>query len=150
MACGGRVRDITMCRLAIFLRRAMRRWWALAGRRWRNPRAHRLPWRESSSSSFLRDDPGACLYSLLGLDDKATQAQIKHAFRSRARALHPDIANDDTAVDAFVRVVAAYEILSCSRRRAAYDATRRAGAFTGDASSWGGSRAASASSSSSS
>ena len=152
MACGGRVRDITMCRLAIFLRRAMRwRWWALAGRQWRNPRAHRLPWRESSSSSFLRDDPGACLYSLLGLDDpKATQAQIKHAFRSRARALHPDIANDDTAVDAFVRVVAAYEILSCSRRRAAYDATRRAGAFTGDASSWGGSRAASASSSSSS
>ena len=141
-----------MCRLAIFLRRAMRwRWWALAGRQWRNPRAHRLPWRESSSSSFLRDDPGACLYSLLGLDDpKATQAQIKHAFRSRARALHPDIANDDTAVDAFVRVVAAYEILSCSRRRAAYDATRRAGAFTGDASSWGGSRAASASSSSSS
>ena len=121
------------------------------GRRWRTPRAHRLPWRESSSSSFLREDPGACLYSLLGLDDpKATQAQIKHAFRARARARHPDIANDDTAVDDFVRVVAAYEILSCSRRRAAYDATRRAGAFTGDASSWGGSRAASASSASSS
>ena len=81
------------------------------------------------------------LYSLLGLDDpKATRAEIKHAFRSRARALHPDAANDDAAVDAFVRVVAAYEILSCSRRRAAYDATRRAGAFTGDASSWGGGR----------
>ena len=126
---------ITSCRLAISLRRAMR-WWALAGRQWRTPRAHRLPWRESSSSSFLRDDPGACLYSLLGLDDpKATRAEIKHAFRSRARALHPDAANDDAAVDAFVRVVAAYEILSCSRRRAAYDATRRAGAFTGDASS---------------
>lgn len=141
---------VVSCRLAISLRRVMR-WWALVGRQWRTPRAHRLPWRESSSSSFLREDPGACLYSLLGLDDpKATQAQIKHAFRSRARALHPDIANDDTAVDDFVRVVAAYEILSCSRRRAAYDATRRAGAFTGDASSWGGSRAASASSASSS
>ena len=141
---------ITSCRLAISLRRAMR-WWALAGRQWRTPRAHRLPWRESSSSSFLRDDPGACLYSLLGLDDpKATRAEIKHAFRSRARALHPDAANDDAAVDAFVRVVAAYEILSCSRRRAAYDATRRAGAFTGDASSWGGGRDASSSSSSSS
>ena len=60
-----------MCRLAIFLRRTMRGW-ALAGRRWRNPRAHRLPWRDSSSSSFLRDDPGACLYSLLGLDDDTT------------------------------------------------------------------------------
>ena len=130
------------------------RWWALAGRRWRpNDRAHHLPWRRaSSSSSILGDDRGACLYTLLGLDPRgdATLAQVKSAFKRRARAVHPDAAgrmnrvapgpDADDATDAFVRVVAAYEILSCERRRAAYDATRRSPSFM---------RGASASSSSS-
>lgn len=130
------------------------RWWALAGRRWRpNDRAHHLPWRRaSSSSSILGDDRGTCLYTLLGLDPRgdATLAQVKSAFKRRARAVHPDAAgvnrvapgpDADDATDAFVRVVAAYEILSCERRRAAYDATRRSPSFM---------RGASASSSSSS
>ena len=73
------------------------------------------------------------MYTLLGLDPRgdATLAQVKSAFKRRARAVHPDAAgvnrvapgpDADDATDAFVRVVAAYEILSCERRRAAYDA----------------------------
>ena len=124
------------------------RWWALAGRRWRpNDRAHHLPWRRaSSSSSILGDDRGTCLYTLLGLDPRgdATLAQVKSAFKRRARAVHPDAAgvnrvapgpDADDATDAFVRVVAAYEILSCEQRRAAYDATRRSPSFMRGASS---------------
>ena len=135
------------------------RWWALAGRRWLpNDRAHHLPWRRaSSSSSILGDDRGACLYTLLGLDPRgdATLAQVKSAFKRRARAVHPDAAgvsrvargpDADDATDAFVRVVAAYEILSCERRRAAYDATRRSPSFMRGASASSSSLASSSSS----
>ena len=51
-------------------------------------------------------------------------------FRRAAKRLHPDAlargdANEaDARTDTFVRAVAAYEILSCERRRALYDAER--------------------------
>jgi hypothetical protein len=72
--------------------------------------------------------PPSCLYALLGLDPAgaASRRDIKRAFREVAKRTHPDAtrADDAVAAEAFVRVLAAYEILSCEKRRALYDAER--------------------------
>ena len=75
----------------------------------------------------------SCAYDMLRVAPSATPAEIKTAFRRTARRLHPDAgppSEADRRTDAFVKAVAAYEILSCERRRALYDAETR---WTGDA-----------------
>ena len=70
----------------------------------------------------------SCAYEVLRVAPSATPAEIKTAFRRTARRLHPDAgppSEADRRTDVFVKAVAAYEILSCERRRALYDAERR-------------------------
>ena len=70
----------------------------------------------------------SCAYDVLRVAPSATPAEIKTAFRRTARRLHPDAgppSEADRRTDVFVKAVAAYEILSCERRRALYDAERR-------------------------
>ena len=70
----------------------------------------------------------SCAYDMLRVAPSATPAEIKTAFRRTARRLHPDAgppSEADRRTDVFVKAVAAYEILSCERRRALYDAERR-------------------------
>ena len=50
-------------------------------------------------------------YAALGLRDGATAAQIRKAFRNRARALHPDVSNDPNAADHFRELVGALEAI---------------------------------------
>eukprot|EP00933_Yihiella_yeosuensis_P055439 TRINITY_DN54223_c0_g1_i1.p1 TRINITY_DN54223_c0_g1~~TRINITY_DN54223_c0_g1_i1.p1 ORF type:complete len:563 (+),score=116.60 TRINITY_DN54223_c0_g1_i1:130-1689(+) len=59
-------------------------------------------------------------YDALGLTRNATAAQIRSAYRQRALSTHPDKGGNP---DEFVRVVAAFEELIDSSRRAAYDRT---------------------------
>ena len=58
-------------------------------------------------------------YEVLGVRPDATGEEIKRAFRSLARRLHPDVA--ETPAGDFHEVVAAYEVLSHPRRRSLYD-----------------------------
>ncbi len=61
------------------------------------------------------------LYDILGIAPSATIEQIRKAYRSRAKSLHPDV---NTTVDAgskFSELATAYETLSDARRRAEYD-----------------------------
>lgn len=60
-------------------------------------------------------------YALLGLDPKCSQAQIREAFRARAKQVHPDVNKSASAEEAFKRLNAAYTVLSDPVRRAAYD-----------------------------
>ena len=63
-------------------------------------------------------------YKVLGLKGRrATQAQIKTAYREKARETHPDKNPGDRegAEDRFRDVAAAYEILSDDKARADYD-----------------------------
>lgn len=60
-------------------------------------------------------------YELLGVTREADAAQIKKAYRKRARALHPDVNEDPDAEAQFRRVSEAYEVLSDDQRRATYD-----------------------------
>ena len=59
-------------------------------------------------------------YDLLGLKQGASAAEIKKAFREKAKRLHPDIAGSAQA-EAMRKIISAYEILSSPERRFEYD-----------------------------
>lgn len=67
-----------------------------------------------------RKDP-AGYYALLGVSEAASAAEIKTAFRQRAKELHPDRNSSPDAVRQFQQVNEAYEVLSNPDARAQYD-----------------------------
>src|ERR1700726_1920049 len=70
-----------------------------------------------SRTSMPRDP-----YDVLGVRRDASEQQIKKAFRTLARELHPDVnAHDPDAEEKFKEAAEAYEILSDPERRATYD-----------------------------
>ncbi len=73
--------------------------------------------------SQTRLDPDG-YYDRLGLQPAATRADIIAAYRAKARVLHPDVPRTGNAT-AFVAAKQAYDVLSNSQRRGAYD--RKAG-----------------------
>ena len=63
-------------------------------------------------------------YGTLGVDRRATDAEIKKAYRRLARKYHPDVnPGDTTAKKKFQDIAAAYELLKDARRRHRYDQT---------------------------
>src|ERR1700754_4718929 len=62
------------------------------------------------------------LYQRLGLKRGASEAEIKKAYRSLAKQLHPDRNKDNpNAAKRFGEVTAAYDLLSDKDKRARYD-----------------------------
>ena len=62
------------------------------------------------------------LYSRLGLKRGATEPEIKKAYRSLAKQLHPDRNKDNPkAAERFAEVTRAYDLLSDKNKRAQYD-----------------------------
>jgi DnaJ-class molecular chaperone len=61
-------------------------------------------------------------YEVLGVNRKASAAEIKSAFRRLAKKLHPDAnKNDPNAASRFAEINAAYEILGEKDKRKAFD-----------------------------
>ena len=60
-------------------------------------------------------------YATLGVERKATQDQIKRAYRKLARKYHPDVSKEPDAEGRFKDVAEAYEALNDPEKRAAYD-----------------------------
>jgi hypothetical protein len=60
-------------------------------------------------------------YGSLGLDQQATLAQIKDAYRELARRYHPDVTTDPEGPRRFIEVTEAYEVLSDPASRRSYD-----------------------------
>lgn len=58
-------------------------------------------------------------YAVLGVSTDATEKQLKTAYRMRSLQFHPDRKQGNTA--AFQRIASAYEVLSDSDKRRAYD-----------------------------
>ena len=66
-------------------------------------------------------------YELLGVPRGASDADIKRAFRTLARELHPDVSGEPDAAARFRDIAEAYEVLSDPERRATYDRFGKAG-----------------------
>uniref|UniRef100_A0A5B7CGR1 J domain-containing protein n=1 Tax=Davidia involucrata TaxID=16924 RepID=A0A5B7CGR1_DAVIN len=81
-------------------------------------------WLSSSTEPTPADFSGKNAYDILGVTETSSFAEIKASFRKLAKETHPDLAhskNDSSASQRFVQILAAYEILSDSEKRAHYD-----------------------------
>lgn len=61
------------------------------------------------------------LYQILGVERDASEADIKRAFRHKARELHPDVNKSPNAEEEFKELNEAYDVLSDANKRAQYD-----------------------------
>ena len=61
------------------------------------------------------------LYEVLGVQRDATPEQIKKAYRTLARQLHPDVNPDEQTQERFKEVTRAYDVLSDPKKRELYD-----------------------------
>lgn len=60
-------------------------------------------------------------YKILGVRPNATLAEIKKAYREKAKILHPDLSGDVTHRDEFEEMMQAYRVLSDTRQRSIFD-----------------------------
>ncbi|CAN1815144.1 DnaJ homolog subfamily C member 16 [Linum perenne] len=79
----------------------------------------------SAYDSTRAEFAGENAYDILGVSETSSSADIKASFRKLAKETHPDLAesNSDSKASSlrFIRISAAYQILSDSVRRAHYD-----------------------------
>lgn len=70
-------------------------------------------------------------YEILGVSKKASQDDIKRAYRNLARKNHPDVNKEPGAAEKFKEINEAYQILSDPQKRSQYDYFGQAGAGAG-------------------
>ena len=77
-------------------------------------------------------------YEVLGVSKEASEAEIKSAFRKKAKEFHPDLNKDDpSAADKFKEAQEAYSVLSDENKRKMYDQYGHAGVGSGASGGYG-------------
>lgn len=71
-------------------------------------------------------------YAILDLESGADDAEIKKAFRKKAKKYHPDVNKADSANEQFKRVYTAYEVLSDPYKKKLYDEIRKDQGYSGE------------------
>ena len=61
------------------------------------------------------------LYETLGVSENSNADEIKKAYRKLARKYHPDVNKDESAIEKFKEINAAYEVLSDKKKKDEYD-----------------------------
>src|SRR5689334_13887208 len=79
---------------------------------------------------------GTDYYKILGVDKKASQEDIKKAYRKLARQYHPDTNKDAGAEERFKQISEAYDVLGDADKRKKYD--RGGSVFGGGSGPFGG------------
>jgi len=72
-------------------------------------------------ASEPEDKPMPTHYEILGVDKHATKEEIRRAYRSAARAIHPDTNPSHDATEKFAALSHAYHVLADTKSRRAYD-----------------------------
>jgi hypothetical protein len=67
------------------------------------------------------EEPTEDYYAVLGVSPDASAAEIRDAYRDRAKETHPDLSDDPDATERFQRVKRAEEVLTDPDERARYD-----------------------------
>ncbi|KAL2528365.1 Chaperone DnaJ-domain superfamily protein [Forsythia ovata] len=79
----------------------------------------------NTESSTQSEFAGSNAYDLLGVSQTSSFAEIKASFRKLAKETHPDVthshSDSSNTSKKFIQILAAYEILSDSEKRAHYD-----------------------------
>ncbi|MGN4668096.1 molecular chaperone DnaJ [Bacillus cereus group sp. MYBK234-1] len=70
-------------------------------------------------------------YEVLGLSKDASTDEIKKAYRRLAKKYHPDVSEEENAIERFKEVHEAYEVLSDDQKRSQYDLLGHVGANKG-------------------
>ena len=68
-------------------------------------------------------EPGSNYYALLDLLPDASPDEIRRAYHEAARRLHPDVSESPNAIEIFLEVQKAYEVLTDPQKRTAYDSS---------------------------
>lgn len=66
-------------------------------------------------------------YEILGVDENASQKEIKKAFRRKAKKYHPDSNSEEADEEEFKKINEAYQVLSDEEKRKKYDQFGKAG-----------------------
>lgn len=66
-------------------------------------------------------------YEILGVDENASQKEIKKAFRRKAKKYHPDSGSEEADEERFKEINEAYQVLSDEEKRKKYDQFGKAG-----------------------
>ena len=67
-------------------------------------------------------------YKIMEVDESASEAEIKKAYRRLARKYHPDVSKEEEAEQKFKDLGEAYEVLKDKEKRQEYDQLRKLGA----------------------
>lgn len=95
----------------------------LAGKLSISPESVKFRRASAVSATASPETAASSLYEVLEISIAATNEEIKAAYRRLARSCHPDVAagEERQSADEFIRVHAAYSVLSDPEKRADYD-----------------------------